>query len=179
MVDLVLIAAAVGLSNFAASIGIGLAGVDARLRWRVGIVFGIFEAAMPVVGLLLGHSLSSSLGSTTRYVGGGLLIATGLFTAWQGRRGGGGGRQVSVRLGPLIATGAALSVDNLVVGFALGTHKISLGVAALTIGAVSVALSLAGLELGARLGASLERWSGELGGGLLVLVGIATAAHWF
>ena len=78
--------------------------------------------------------------------------------------------------GRLIASGLALSIDNLVVGFALGTYHVSIEVAALVIGVVSVAMSLAGLELGARIGPALgER--GELAGGIVLLgVGIAMAA---
>ena len=53
-----LVALSLGLSNFAASIGIGISGVDARTRWRVGLVFGLFEAGMPIVGLLLGRGLA-------------------------------------------------------------------------------------------------------------------------
>jgi putative Mn2+ efflux pump MntP len=56
------------------------------------------------------------------------------------------------RTGQLLVTGTALSIDNLAVGFALGTYHVSLAVAAITIGAVSVTLSLIGLELGDRLG---------------------------
>ena len=46
-----------------------------------------------------------------------------------------------------------LSIDNLVVGFALGSTHTSILAGALVIGAVSVVASLAGLELGARIGA--------------------------
>src|SRR5712691_7314485 len=74
---LVLVALSLGLSNFAAAIGIGVAGVDNRTRVRVGVVFGIFETAMPILGLALGHSLASTLGHAARWVGAGLLIATG------------------------------------------------------------------------------------------------------
>lgn len=51
MLALILVATALGLSNFAAAIGIGLSGVDTRVRLRVAIVFGTFEAAMPLPGL--------------------------------------------------------------------------------------------------------------------------------
>jgi putative Mn2+ efflux pump MntP len=68
--------------------------------------------------------------------------------------------------------GAALSIDNLVVGFALGTHRVPLIKAALVIAAVSVGMSLVGLEIGRRLGRSVEEWSAEFGGAVLVLVGI-------
>jgi len=50
---------------------------DARTRVSTGLVFGIFEAGMPVLGLALGHSLASTLGHAARWVGAGLLIATG------------------------------------------------------------------------------------------------------
>lgn len=55
---LLLVAVSLGLSNFAAAIGIGVTSVDAGTRLRVGLIFGIFEAGMPLVGLLLGHSLA-------------------------------------------------------------------------------------------------------------------------
>jgi putative Mn2+ efflux pump MntP len=83
-------------------------------------------------------------------------------------------------LGRLILTGLALSLDNLVVGFAVGTFPVSLAAAVIVIAAVSVGLSLAGLELGNRLGARLGARTGSRGeviGGLaLIGVGIALAA---
>jgi manganese efflux pump family protein len=78
--------------------------------------------------------------------------------------------------GRLIVSGAALSIDNLVVGFALGTYKVSIVLAAVVIAAVSVGMSLIGLELGQRLGTFVERWSAEIGGGVLVIVGAVIAA---
>ncbi len=77
MLALVLVAFSLGLSNFAAAIGIGVAGADAGTRVRVGVVFGIFEAGMPILGLALGHGLASTLGHAARWAGAGLLIATG------------------------------------------------------------------------------------------------------
>ncbi len=78
--------------------------------------------------------------------------------------------------GRLLLSGLALSLDNLAVGFALGTYHTSIVTGAITIGAVSVVLSLLGLELGARVG----KWAGERGEQLaalvLISVGIAIAA---
>jgi putative Mn2+ efflux pump MntP len=176
VVGLLLVAVALGLSNFAAAIAIGLSGVDAALRLRVAIVFGAFEAAMPLCGLLLGVRAAHTLGSATSYVGGGLLVATGVYATWQARRRPSGDRSGrSAHLTPLVVTGAALSIDNLVVGFALGTHRVPLALAAAVIAVVSVGMSLLGLELGGRLGEAVERWSEELGGAVLILVGVAIA----
>jgi manganese efflux pump family protein len=60
------------------------------------------------------------------------------------------------RTGQLLVTGIALSIDNLAIGFALGAYHVNLAAAAVIIGAVSVPLSLAGLELGDRLGTNTQ-----------------------
>jgi putative Mn2+ efflux pump MntP len=179
MLALLLVAASLGLSNFAAAVGIGVSGVDARTRLRVGIIFGVFETAMPIVGLLAGRSLADTLGHAAHWIGAALLIATGLYALIQAIRSPGSrgneteAGQAGQRTGRLLITGVALSIDNLAVGFALGTYHVSLAVAAIVIGAVSVTMSLIGLELGSRLGAR-TRGRGEILGGL-VLIGVGVA----
>jgi manganese efflux pump family protein len=80
------------------------------------------------------------------------------------------GRQ---HLGRLLVTGIALSIDNLAVGFALGAYHVGLPLAAAVIGTVSVVMSLAGLELGARIGMRAGQRGEFLGG--LVLIGVGAA----
>jgi len=105
----------------------------------------------------------------------------------------------------LIVTAMALSIDNLAVGFALAVYHVQIVLAAvlagyascvsprgiLVVGAFawsalywgsswvgfgrSPGMSLLGLELGHRLGRRIEGWSEELGGAMLILVGIAIA----
>jgi putative Mn2+ efflux pump MntP len=175
---LFLAALSVGLSNFAASIGIGMSGVDARKRLRVGLAFGVFEAVMPVIGIVIGHNVSGSLGHVGRYLGGALLVATGLYTVWKSRREGDG--EAAAGAGPLdttrlLVTAFALSIDNLVVGFALGVYPVPALLAGIVVAATSVALSLIGLELGSRLGRGVEKWADEIGGAVLAAVGVALA----
>jgi len=178
ILGLLLVSVSVGLSNFAGSIGIGLSGIDGRTRLRVGIAFGLFEALMPIIGLLLGQAIAGTLGHDAKYIGGGILIITGGYTIWQGRR------TVTEEEAPkprglrtrhLIVTALALSIDNLAVGFALAIYHVQIVLAAFTMGAVSVAMSLIGLELGSRLGSRVEAWSEELSGGVLIAVGAAMA----
>jgi manganese efflux pump family protein len=179
---LVLVAVSLGLSNFAAAVGIGVSGIDARTRLRVGVIFGLFETGMPILGLLLGRSLATTLGHAAHWIAAALLIATGGYSVIGALRSPAGhdgqapARPAGQRTGRLLVTGVALSIDNLAVGFALGTFHVSLAVAAIVIGAVSVCLSLIGLELGNRIGARTgER--GELVGGLVLIgVGIAVAS---
>lgn len=180
MPALLLVAVALGLSNLAAAVGLGVAGVDASARLRIGLVFGVFETGMPLAGLLLGHGLAHALGSATRWTGAALLIGCGGYALLQAARGGGppaGDRAGTRRLttGQLLLTGLALSLDNLAVGFALGACHVALVLAVVVIGAVSVALSLAGLELGARLGPRTGERGELLSGLILIAVGIALA----
>lgn len=176
--SLLLVSVSVGLSNFAGAIGIGLSGIDARTRIRVGLAFGFFEALMPIVGLLLGEAVAGLIGHRFGgYIAGAILILTGLYTILEGRR------LEREQKGPpglrthqLIFTALALSIDNLAVGFALAVYHVQIVLAAATMGVVSVGMSLVGLELGHRLGKHVEAWSEEIGGGVLILVGVAIAA---
>jgi manganese efflux pump family protein len=196
---LILVAASVGVSNLAASIGIGAGGVTMATRIRVLLTFGLFEGAMPIIGLLIGDNLATDIGHQARLVGALLLGGVGAYGIGRfvlPRIRGGGDREPAKeseaeseaepgpgpdsdsrhRLSQWIKIGVsafALSLDNLIAGFALGSYQMSLVEGALVFGIVSVTMSLAGLEIGAKLG----NWagdSGELIGGV-VLVGVGVA----
>ena len=198
MLALLLLAVALGLSNFAAAIGIGVSGVRGRARVQIAVVFGVFEAGMPVLGVALGQGVAASLGQAARWLGGAALIVIGLTSLILaqraardardardagGRAGDGGpgpdGDGPSWRLGRIVISGLALSVDNLAAGFALGAYHTGLALAATVFGAVSVIMTLAGLELGARLGASAGDRSELIASVMLIAVGIAVAAGVF
>jgi len=191
MTGLLLVAVALGVSNLAASVGIGVSGVRPAVRLRVAVVFGLFEAGMPVLGVLAGRGASSALGSTARLTGGLLLVAVGLYQVYAALREradsrSGTATDAGAQAGDgawggwrLWVSGFALSLDNLVVGFALGAYHVSLVTAALVIAIVSVGMSLLGLEVGAKLGASFGSLGALTGGGILAVVGIAIAAGWF
>jgi manganese efflux pump family protein len=204
---LLLVAASVGLSNLAAAIGIGFGGVTARTRVRVALTFGIFEAGMPIVGLVIGAGVASGIGHVARWIGAAVLIGIGAITviqAWRQPAEAGqdappqpaeaghdeppepaepgrdaprpGQPHHTDSLGRLIISAFALSLDNLAAGFALGTMHIGVAEGAIVIGVVSVVLSLAGLELGGRIGTAAGRRGEQIGGAILVAVGVALAA---
>ena len=189
MLALLLLAVALGLSNFAAAIGIGVSGVRGRDRVRIAVVFGVFEAGMPVLGVALGRGLASSLGHVAHWLGGAALVmigVTGLVLARRGARAAGEpapGRPApgrpSWRLGRVVVSGLALSADNLAAGFALGAYHTGLAVAATVFGIVSVVMSLAGLELGAALGAGASDRCELVASVMLIAVGSAVAAGVF
>jgi putative Mn2+ efflux pump MntP len=179
LLTVLLVAGSVGADNFAAAIAIGLAGIDRRVRLRIAVVFGAFEAGMPLIGLLVGRDLTGSLGSRAHLVGGTLLILVGLQLAVSALRASEDATPAlaGAPLPRLIVLGAGLSIDNLVIGFALGARDAPLVLSVVVIGVVSVGLSLLGLELGSRLGAEVGQRSGLLGAAVLVAVGAAIVAH--
>jgi manganese efflux pump family protein len=186
---LILVAVSVGLSNLAAAIGLGAGGIDTRTRVRVLVIFGLLEAGMPVVGLLLGHGLASTIGRQTKWVAAVLLVGVGCYGIVKAVRDGGvPGLRSRPRVAATVAdaprpgrreaaklwiTAIALSLDNLAAGFALGTYQVSVVAGVLVFGIVSVLMSLAGLELGARVGRRFGD-SGELIGGV-ALIGVGAA----
>ncbi|TME19924.1 MAG: hypothetical protein E6H95_04145 [Chloroflexi bacterium] len=176
ILSLLLVSLSVGLSNFAGAIGIGLSGINVKTRIRVGLAFGFFEALMPALGLLLGHQLAWLFGGYGKYVGGAILILTGAYTLFQERviKKDQTQRQEMSSRG-LLVTALALSIDNLAVGFALAVYPVDVWLAALTFGVVSIVMSLVGLEVGHHLGKRVEEWSEEIGGGVLILVGVLIA----
>jgi manganese efflux pump family protein len=175
VLGLALVAVSLGASNLAAAIAIGLEGVDAQTRRRVALIFGVFEAGMPLVGLAVGRQVAGSLGGAASGLAGALLVGVGVVTLVTGGADR-GGIPAGARPGRLVVAGAALSLDNLAVGFALASFAVSYLVVALVVGLVSVTMSLVGLEVGDRLGAAAGRRSGWLSGGVLIGVGIAVAA---
>ncbi len=233
MLALLLLAAALGLSNFAAAVGIGVSGVSGLVRVRIAVVFGLFEAGMPVLGLALGHGVAGGLGRSAHWLGGAVLVAIGVaglvlarrspgpgslgLVGSPGGRGRPGGRDRPAGrdrpggpdhpggrdhpggpgepqacgdggvpagrgawgTGRVLVSGAALSVDNLAAGFALGSYRTGLAVAATVFGVVSVIMSLAGLELGAKIGVAAGERSELIACAMLVAVGAAVAAGAF
>jgi manganese efflux pump family protein len=147
---------------------------------RIALVFGVFEAGMPVLGFVLGRGLAEGLGRADHWLAGATLIAVGVISLIADRPGAGperaGAGERPWRTGRVAASGLALSADNLAAGFALGAYHIGLAVAALIFGIMSVAMSLAGLELGAKIGVAAGDRSELLASVLLIAVGVAIAA---
>lgn len=181
MLALILVAAAVGVSNMVASIGVGAGGVNLGTRLRVVLIFGLLEACMPVLGLLIGHGLATDAGREARWLAACLLVAVGCYgivsaVRTSNRAADRGpssttGRGQSLRL---LVAGFALSLDNLVAGFALGAYQVSIVTGAVVFGVVSTIMSLAGLEFGGLVGKRASGGGGELiGGAVLIGVGVA------
>jgi putative Mn2+ efflux pump MntP len=174
IITLILVGLSVGLGNFAASIAIGLGGVSGSLRMRIALVFGLFETGMPIIGLIIGNRVAHEFGGNANIIGGALLGLSGIYLVVNSLRKTDEKKvsKASRGWGKLLIAGLSLSIDNLIIGFGLGTRHQSLLLAVVVIGATSVCLALLGLELGDRLSGKVEEYSELLSGLILVLVGM-------
>ena len=177
MVALLAVAIALGLNNFGASIAIGVSGVNRRTGIKVATVFGLFDVVMPATGMLIGHRLAGDLGHAARWAGAGVLAVAAVWglvealhgdddtpRAWDGWR--------------LLISGAALSLDDLAVGLALGAVSVPIVVAVTAFGITSAVMSIIGLELGAKLGMVAGDRGEVVAGIVLICVAAAMAAGW-
>jgi putative Mn2+ efflux pump MntP len=176
---LLLISVGVAADAFAVSVGKGLA--MSRLDWRaasrLALAFGLAQAAMPVVGWLLGSQLARYITSIDHWVAFLLLGAVGshmLRSAWaeDEQEGGPGSGRGQVGTRELVVLSVATSIDALAVGISLALLRADIVAAAALIGVVTFALSLVGVVVGHRAGARFRRPAEAVGG--VVLIGIGT-----
>jgi manganese efflux pump family protein len=173
----VFLGAAVGANNFAVALALGALGQTTR-RVRITAVFGAFEFLIPLIGLLIGRGAAVILAGAGRWIGAALLAGLALWTL---RSAAGGGdperlaRRVTTYRG-LAALAAGLSIDNLLVGFALGLGSTAPLVLAGVIAAFAVGFTLIGLQLGSAGRRHLERPAQWAAGIILLVLALAVAA---
>jgi manganese efflux pump family protein len=172
MIAVIFLGLVLGLDSFRASLAMGSSGLGAARTVRIALAFGVCDGVAPLVGLALTRATAVYVASWSALIAPALLIGFGAYVLLkrfedeQGELNGGWA---------IFGVPLFLSLDNLVAGVGLGTLGPPVVPAAVIIGAVSGAMSLAGLALG-RLGrlsvpAGVERLSGLL----LVALGVATA----
>jgi putative Mn2+ efflux pump MntP len=178
-IPLLLLSFSVSIGNFFASIGIGLTSIEKKERIKILIVFGFFEMLMPIIGLMIGTAFSNLFSVLGRYAGAALLVLLGAYDMFESRR----KKKLpsgfkSLGYDKLVPLAFALSIDNLVVGFALGSYNIPILLAAVFIALVSVALSAIGIEIGKyfrKYAVFLEDLEGIALGIILIMIGILIA----
>lgn len=174
---LLAVAIALGLNNFGAAIAIGVSGVNRRTEIKVATVFGLCDVVMPATGMLIGTGLAGPLGSAARWAGAGILFVTAVWVLIEALRGDDDTPKVWHGW-RLLVSGAALSLDDLAVGLALGTVRFPIVVAVTAFGVMSFVMSIIGLKLGGKLGTAAGEHGEVVGGIVLIGVSVAMAAGW-
>lgn len=169
----------VSLSNFAGAIGIGISGVNKKVRLYTISIWVFFESVMPVIGFIIGKSFLYRLDGYGHSIGAMLLIMVGLYDLWEARIQPKNKKQKhrGIKLRTLILSGFALSIDNFLVGFTIAYNHVSIIILTILILLISSAFALTGLEIGHHLGKRYRKWSDELSAVTIMLVGFLLLFH--
>lgn len=178
MLKLIALVIPLGLDTFAVAAALAIAGLGPSQRLRVSLVFMAFEGGMPLVGLIVGHIVSTIVGDLAGLVAIVVLIALGLFMIVSRK-----GDEEEERLGLLSRTrgmavlglGVTISLDELAIGFTLGLLKAPLVLAVVLIAAQAFVLAQIGFRIGARVGEAVREGAERVAGVVLVLVGVGLA----
>jgi putative Mn2+ efflux pump MntP len=146
LASLLILGFTLSLDNFRTALALG----GLRLGWRqsaqVALAFGFCDGFAPLVGILVGHYWSETIGSTAEYVGAIGLGLYGLYLvvqAWQTEA-----PEELDKPWAVFGLVVPLSMDNIVAGTSLGLLGFSPWLAALVFGTTTTLMAFLGLQLG-------------------------------
>lgn len=157
----------------ATSAGIALGRATRRQVFRIAFHFGLFQAAMPVIGWHAGSCFRRRIQAWDHWVALGLLAFIGgkaIYEAFKEEEHRRMARTDPTRGTMLIVYSVATSIDALAVGFSFALIGVSVWTPALVIGIVTAALTMVGMMVGGRLSTRFGQRLEVLGG--LILIGI-------
>jgi putative Mn2+ efflux pump MntP len=174
LLELLLISLALSLDAFAVALSCGMRLPQSRYPkfLKIALVFGIFQAAMPLLGSLLSRFVLARYLAryswAVSFLVFGALGAKTFYDFFASRK-----AQEPVPCfcdshRCLMSLGIATSIDAFLIGSVLGLRAISLPVAVAWIGAVTFINSLIGCVLGNRAVGFLSRYARLLAGSILV-----------
>jgi putative Mn2+ efflux pump MntP len=155
----------------AAAVSAGLERLTYRHSFRLAWHFGLFQAAMPVVGWWGGTLLSSLTATLAHWIASGLLIAIGVRMLWESRRPQPDRSYDPTRGWSLVGLSIATSIDALAAGMSLGLIGHSIWIPAIVIGGVTMALTCAGVQIGRAASDVIGQWAIRTGGIVLIAIG--------
>ncbi len=186
--EILLIGVALSMDAFAVGMTNGM--TEPKMRfWKMLIVAGtyaLFQFLMPVLGYYCGYAFATLVSKIAPWLGFALLAVIGgkmIFDFAMERIKKRRGEETvptakPLGAGKLLLQAVATSIDALAVGVTLLAEETSVGLpmhavlCALTIGAITFALSLLAVFLGKKIGNRFAGGAGLLGGIILLAIGI-------
>lgn len=164
------------LDTFALAAALGVAGLERRDRIRVALVFTVFEAGMPIAGILIGRVAGSFLGAWAGYGGILFLLVAGALLLRPNKDEDAETRSLRLlahaRGLAIIDLGLSISVDELTVGLSAGLLGLSIVLTVVWIAIQAFLAAQLGLRFGARLGEELRERSEQAAGIALIAVAV-------
>jgi putative Mn2+ efflux pump MntP len=168
----------VGLAMDATAAAAARGAAATSLRWRavlaVALLFGGFQALMPLIGWAIGGAIGPRVEAWDHWIAFGLLAAIGLKMLWEARA----AKPAADADGRvLVVLAVATSVDALAAGVTLPLVGAPLLPSIVTIGITTAVLSGVGYVAGRRLGAAIGGRLDAVGGLVLIGLGVKILAE--
>lgn len=180
LVEVFLIGVGLSMDAFAVSVckGLGMKRLEKGQLLVIAFFFGVFQAAMPLVGWFLGRQFESYITAVDHWIAFALLFVIGGKMLWEAFHGEGeecaectGGDSSDLDLKELTMLAVATSIDALAVGITFAFLGVDIITSVLVIGVTTFVLSGIGVVLGHQFGSRFEKPATILGGVVLVLIG--------
>jgi len=168
---------AFGLAMDALAVSISSSMTIKDIKWgqalKFGFFFGIFQAIMPLVGWLAGITFRGLIQEVDHWIAFGLLAAIGGKMIYESFKIDCNSRKSNpLNLLVLLGLSVATSIDALAAGVSFGLLELDILTVILIIGMVTFLLSTLGARIGWRLGCHFEERVEQVGGVILILIGI-------
>lgn len=173
MVRLLAFVLPLGVDSFAVAAALGAAGLTGfRARLRISLIFVVFEAGMPLIGLAVGGGIARAIGSVADYLAAAAVIALGVFMlVARGDDELKAGRLSSTHGLAVIALGVSISLDEFAIGFSLGLVRLPVLPVIVAIAVQALLASQLGLALGHRISEVFRERAEQVAAVALILLG--------
>jgi len=173
MIRLLAFVLPLGLDSFAVAAALGAARpTGIAMRLRISLIFVIFEAGMPLLGLAAGGGLARVIGTTADYLAGAAVIGVGVWMLVSGDDDEDvAGRMAGAHGLAVIALGVSISMDELAIGFSLGLTRLPVVPVIVAIAVLALVASQLGLALGALVGERFRERAEQVAAIALIALG--------
>jgi len=175
--ELLVLSLGLSMDAFAVAVCIGLTlpKADIKNAIIVGLYFGGFQAAMPLVGYFAAFWFAEHITMFSHWIVFGLLCFLGLKMllgslkkdAEQSNLG-----QAALRFAKMLPAALATSVDAMAVGVSFAFMQVDVVLAVAVIGILTLAVSMLGVKIGNIFGMKFKSKAEMAGGIILVLMGV-------
>ncbi|MGL1893164.1 MAG: manganese efflux pump MntP family protein [Spirochaetaceae bacterium] len=179
IIEIILIAIALAIDAFAVSITCGINTKVVRLKniLKVGLLFGLFQAVMPLIGNYAGNMIPFDITTYDHWIAFGLLSIIGIHMIKESRT---KNDPLETKKSTkdifgtrtLIFAAIATSIDALAAGFSASLLNAKIILLASSAGIITLILSCIGVYLGRRIGHIFEKKAELLSGIVLILIGV-------
>jgi len=175
IISIILIALGLSADCFAVALS-GSVSMKSFTRFQVlrtALVFGLFQALMPVLGWLLGQTVVDFIADYDHWIALILLGFIGGKMIWESFQNKEEKQSLDITRGFLLITLAvATSIDALAVGLTFAFIKVNITMAVFIIGITAFLATVVSFLIGQKLGRLAGRWAELIGGLILLAIGI-------